>query len=161
HFNANNSVEEINAGGGTVSGDASSQTLDFSDTTLTNVDSIDGGAGHDNITGSDGDDIIRGGTGNDNLAGGEGDDLFTWDIGDGNDRISGDDGWDTLSISDGNNNGTSEGGWTVTLDDGSEFTIDPADDGAYLDIANDTSGTVVDMDTGESISFEGIERIEF
>lgn len=55
-----------------------------------------------------------------------------------------------------------DGGWTISLDDGSEYHIDPSDDGdAYLDIADDLSGTIVDDTTGEAITFEGVERIEF
>ncbi|MCW9033873.1 MAG: Ig-like domain-containing protein, partial [Rhodospirillales bacterium] len=74
NFGAGNSIEEIDAGGGSVSGDSSNQTMDFSGTTLTDVSEIDGAGGHDTITGTSEDDVIRGGTGNDKLDGGEGDD---------------------------------------------------------------------------------------
>jgi len=67
-------------------------------------------------------------------------------------------------LSLGNENGASAGGdagWTVTLDNGDSFDIKPSGENAYLDIAQNTEGTIVDNETGESISFEGVERIEF
>ena len=101
NFNAGNSIEEIDANGGAVRGDNSNQTLDFTDTDLTDVSEIDGGGGHDTITGSAEDDVIRGGTGNDNLYGGSGDDTFVVNEGDGNDDFFGGDGTDRVVSEDG------------------------------------------------------------
>ena len=59
-----------------IAGDNSDDTLDFSQTTLTNISSIQGGGGYDNITGSSADDVIIGGTANDTLKGGGGNDTY-------------------------------------------------------------------------------------
>ena len=70
HFNPADSIEEISANGHSdvsIAGDGSNNNMDFSETTLTNIDSIDGGSGHDTITGSSGDDVISGGSGTDTL----------------------------------------------------------------------------------------------
>jgi Ca2+-binding RTX toxin-like protein len=78
--------------------------------------SVDGGAGDDTITGSDGPDLILGGEGNDALNGGAGDDrivgdrgtdtmnggagddTLVWNNGDGTDVINGDDGRDDVEV---------------------------------------------------------------
>ena len=52
NFDASNSIEEIDAKGADVVGDWRSQTLDFSNTELNNVDEIRGGGGNDTITGT-------------------------------------------------------------------------------------------------------------
>jgi Ca2+-binding RTX toxin-like protein len=66
---------------------------------------IDGGAGDDNILGSqaadtlfggEGDDFVFGDNGNDVAFLGAGDDLFQWDPGDGSDTVEGEDGFDTM-----------------------------------------------------------------
>ncbi|MCP4047390.1 MAG: hypothetical protein GY732_15545, partial [Gammaproteobacteria bacterium] len=76
HLRKTDSIENIQGDGTTiVAGDASSQTIDLTNTTLTGVDHIDGGAGHDTIIGSAADDEIHGGAGSDRLYGGEGDDI--------------------------------------------------------------------------------------
>jgi Ca2+-binding RTX toxin-like protein len=76
--------------------------------------SLDGGAGNDKLTGSQGEDSIQGGAGNDTIAGGraydavslgEGNDLYLWAAGDGGDAVTGDLGFDTLRVS---GNGGSE-----------------------------------------------------
>ena len=126
-------------------------------------DVIDGGTGDDTVYGGDGDDQITGSAGDDWLYGDAGEDLFIWDTRDGNDYMNGGAGWDRIALgkADGDD-ATADGGWTVQLDDGSEYHIDPSANGdAYLDIANDSSGTIVDDATGETITFEGVERIEF
>ena len=48
---------------------------------------LDGGAGNDEIHGSDGVDVIIGGTGDDTLYGGAGNDIFVYSVGDGHDTI--------------------------------------------------------------------------
>jgi Ca2+-binding RTX toxin-like protein len=66
---------------------------------------IDGGAGDDVVTGSQGADTLFGGDGSDLVSGGRGDDTallgdgndtFVWNPGDGNDRVDGQAGFDTL-----------------------------------------------------------------
>ncbi|MBL1320643.1 MAG: retention module-containing protein [Methylophaga sp.] len=87
-FNAGNSIEVIDGGAGnnTIQGSTYSN-LDFSTTTLLNIDEIRGGNGSNTIIGSQGDDTINaanghdsitGGSGNDILTGGSGNDLFIW-----------------------------------------------------------------------------------
>ncbi len=109
-FNAANSVEQIDGGGGIniVRGTSGSDVLDFSSTTLLNIDHIAGGNGNDAITGSQNGDTIAGGSGSDTMRGGggddtfivtgstEGDDTFFGDAG--VDRIQGSAGDDTIGI---------------------------------------------------------------
>ncbi|MGS0684791.1 calcium-binding protein [Nakamurella sp. GG22] len=66
---------------------------------------VDGGAGGDNLRGSNGVDLLLGGAGNDVIDGnqgndtgllGTGDDTFQWDPGDGSDVVEGQDGNDTM-----------------------------------------------------------------
>jgi Ca2+-binding RTX toxin-like protein len=72
--------------------------------------SVDGGAGDDEIKGTDGPDLIVGGEGNDTLDGGSGDDRIVGDRG--SDTMNGDDGDDTLVW----NNG--DGSDVINGDDG-------------------------------------------
>ncbi|MES0882123.1 cadherin domain-containing protein [Roseibium sp. SCP14] len=93
-------VEEISGNGHDnveVHGNWQNNTLDFSGTTLTDIDAIDGEGGNDTITGTDQDDTIRGGTGNDTLYGGDGDD--TLEGGSGSDALHGGSGADTAVFS--------------------------------------------------------------
>ncbi|MCZ4280550.1 calcium-binding protein, partial [Kiloniella laminariae] len=84
------------------SGTSGNNTIDLSNTTLTNVARIEGGAGNDSITGSAGDDTIVGGTGNDNLRGGDGNDTFLVEgNGQGADRYNGGAGRDKIQGTDG------------------------------------------------------------
>ena len=126
-------------------------------------DVLDGGAGNDRLYGGEGGDELRGGAGDDRLYGDAGDDMFVWETGDGDDRLYGGDGWDTLALDGGTaGDAGTHNGWTVVLEDGTQYHIDPSDNGdAYMDIASDSSGAIVDDTTGEAITFEGIERIEF
>ncbi|MDO8608819.1 MAG: tandem-95 repeat protein [Phaeospirillum sp.] len=70
------SVEAIDGGSAydTILAGSGNDTLDFSDTTIRNVELIDGGAGNDTITGSAGSDTIMAGAGNDTgiVIGGQG-----------------------------------------------------------------------------------------
>ncbi|MCE8430212.1 M10 family metallopeptidase C-terminal domain-containing protein [Rhodovulum sulfidophilum] len=73
-------VEFVDADGhvGVVlQGSGGHNLLDFSGTTLSGIEHIDGGSGSDTIIGSAGDDVIIGGKGNDNLSGGAGGDILT------------------------------------------------------------------------------------
>jgi Ca2+-binding RTX toxin-like protein len=136
-FTGQTGIEEISADGHTnvtIAGTAGNDVLDFTATTLTGIAAIDGGDGHDGITGSAGADRIIGGAGldsldgrggndtllggadRDNLRGGDGDD--TLDGGDGNDSLSGEDGEDTLLGGAGNDD--LDGGFGNDLLDGGD-----------------------------------------
>ena len=74
---------------------------------------VDGGAGNDNVLGSNGADVLLGGDGNDFVDGqqgndiaflGAGDDTFQWDPGDGSDTVEGQDGRDRLAFNGANVN---------------------------------------------------------
>ena len=89
----------LNANGGD---DAFSTTGDLAPLVAITVD---GGAGNDNLLGSNGIDVMLGGDGNDFLDGqqgndvgllGAGDDTFQWDPGDGSDVVEGQDGADSM-----------------------------------------------------------------
>ncbi|CCK80813.1 putative calcium-binding hemolysin protein [Desulfobacula toluolica Tol2] len=99
-FKDDRTVEEIDGGEGTniiAGGTANYDYLDFSATTLTNIDRIDAGSYSDTVIGSNEADVIIGGTGNDTLNGGGGDDTFIVEGSDqGYDRITGSDGYDRI-----------------------------------------------------------------
>jgi Ca2+-binding RTX toxin-like protein len=74
---------------------------------------VDGGAGNDTLSGSNGIDVLLGGTGNDFVDGQQGndrallgseDDVFQWDPGDGSDVVEGQDGADTMVFNGSNAN---------------------------------------------------------
>ena len=54
---------------------------------MINIAAIDGGAGHDTITGNTDNNIIIGGSGQDTLSGGAGDDVYHYALGDSIDKI--------------------------------------------------------------------------
>ncbi|AMN44277.1 beta strand repeat-containing protein [Rhodoplanes sp. Z2-YC6860] len=89
----------VNGGGGNDTIDASGLSANWIGLT------IDGGAGNDIITGSQGADMILGGDGNDTVTGGRGNDVaflgsgndtLIWNPGDGSDLVEGQAGTDTL-----------------------------------------------------------------
>jgi Ca2+-binding RTX toxin-like protein len=105
HADANVDRLSISAGGGN---DIITATNGLS--TLIQL-TIDGGAGNDSITGSDGADLLLGGDGNDVIRGGigsdtaqlgSGDDTFVWGPGDGSDVVEGNSGNDTLQFNGSN-----------------------------------------------------------
>ena len=103
-FSCDMTVEAIDGGAGenVIEGSNSSNSLDFSGATLTNIARIEGNGGNDVITGSSGADTIVGGVGNDFLDGGDGDDVFLVSgTGQGFDRITGGAGFDQILGSDG------------------------------------------------------------
>jgi Ca2+-binding RTX toxin-like protein len=74
---------------------------------------VDGGAGNDDLLGSNGSDHLLGGDGNDFIDGnqgndtallGAGNDTFQWDPGDANDTVEGQDGTDTMRFNGSNAN---------------------------------------------------------
>lgn len=86
---------------------------------------VNGGAGNDTITTSDGDDFLVGGAGNDNLTGGGGNDKFIG--GAGNDILDGGSGNDLLSGGDGNDTIRSGAGQDTINGDGGDDLINGAD----------------------------------
>ena len=86
-------------------------------------DTIDGGAGNDQINGGAGDDTIDGGAGNDQIGGGAGIDMING--GAGNDEIYGDDGDDTIEGGAGNDeiNGNDGTDTAVYSGNSSDYTI--------------------------------------
>ncbi|WP_169816665.1 Ig-like domain-containing protein [Rhodovibrio salinarum] len=71
------SLERIDGGGGSdaIRSTGSRDRLDFSDTELVDIELIDGGGGHDIVTGSQGDDHFIGRSGSDRFDGGAGYDI--------------------------------------------------------------------------------------
>jgi len=100
-------VEDIDATGRTgihILGSTANDVLNFTAVALTNIVSIDGGGGNDQITGSGGDDWIIGRAGTDTLNGGPGVDKI--DGGAGNDTLRGGVGNDTFLFAAGFGNDT-------------------------------------------------------
>jgi len=101
-YSGENTVERIDGGGGynrIVSG-AWFGNMDFSTTELVNIARIEGGAGDDQITGNQDDNVIAGGAGADHLWGLGGDDLFLVEGDSGSDTVSGGAGFDEIRGSD-------------------------------------------------------------
>ena len=159
NFGTANSIETIDAGGNDVVGDWRSQTLDFSETSLENVDVIRGEGGNDRITGSSGDDTISGGAGNDVALGEEGNDTYVMTPFEGNDYFDGGEGggWtDAIDVSAVAANDP-DNPWTVEVD-GVQVEYDIAANA--LELNPDTAG-VITFGDGSELSFEGVERIEW
>ena len=96
---SSDSIDAFEGGNGfnVVAGTQYSNTLDLSGTVLNSIAAIDGGAGNDQITGTDGNDVIIGGEGNDTLRGGDGNDTFIVEGDTGHyDRMLGGEGYDLV-----------------------------------------------------------------
>jgi Ca2+-binding RTX toxin-like protein len=78
NYSGADTVEVIDGGAGVnvIAGTSSSDTIDLSTTTVSNIAMIDAGAGNDTVTGTSNDDVIIGGAGYDRLYGGLGNDTF-------------------------------------------------------------------------------------
>jgi Ca2+-binding RTX toxin-like protein len=109
------------------------------------VTTIDGGSGHDTLTGGPGVQTLIGGSGNDTVSGGDGDDTgrlgtgndrYTWNPGDDNDTVEGEAGTDALDF---NGSNIAE-------------TIDVSANGSRVRLLRDIAS--VSMDLG------GVERVE-
>ncbi len=110
---------------------------------------VDGGAGNDQITGSNGDDLLLGGDGNDVIDGqqgtdvalmGAGNDVFRWDPGDGSDTVEGQDGVDKLLFFGAN---ISE-------------RIDISSNGGRVRFFRDVANVTMDLNSVESIEFNAL-----
>jgi len=98
-FSGANTVEVIDGAAGTnwIYGTSSNNTLDFSATSLINIEGIDALSGNDTVRGSRADDLIVGGAGSDYLYGNNGDDIFVIGGSDsGYDRVNGGEGYDKV-----------------------------------------------------------------
>ena len=110
---------------------------------------IDGGAGADQLLGSQGADAFLGGDDDDDIFGdngndlalmGGGDDVFRWDPGDGNDTIEGQDGTDSMLFVGAN---TSE-------------DIDIAANGGRVRFFRNVANVTMDLDDVETIDFRAL-----
>jgi Ca2+-binding RTX toxin-like protein len=122
--------------------------------------SVDGGAGADDIAGSDGPNLIAGGEGNDVLAGGGGDDRIVGDRG--ADAMNGGVGDDTLVWNNGDGSDVAEGG--DGRDDvevngapgaGDAFTVQPNGSRIRFDRTNLVPFSI-DIGTSESMHANGL-----
>ncbi|QKX18566.1 putative Ig domain-containing protein [Microbulbifer sp. YPW1] len=119
-FSGNARVEVIDGGGGMnrILANSANNTLDFSETQLVSIDSIDAGKGNDTVKGSESADIIIGGEGSDLIYGNGGADTFHvtegdtgfdhYQGGEGIDRLLGTDGDDEIRLSVFSGNGRVE-----------------------------------------------------
>ena len=110
---------------------------------------IDGGAGDDQLLGSQGADVFLGGDDDDSIFGdngndvalmGAGDDVFRWDPGDGNDTLEGQDGTDTMLFIGAN----------------ASENIDIAANGGRVRFFRDVANVTMDLDDVETIDFRAL-----
>ncbi len=110
---------------------------------------VDGGAGRDEIRGSDGADVILGGDGNDFVDGQRGDDvaflgagadIFQWDPGDGNDVVEGQAGSDRMQF---NGSGANE-------------RVELTANGGRARFFRDVANVVMDLNDLETVAFAAL-----
>ncbi len=110
---------------------------------------IDGGAGDDDLFGSQGADSFLGGDNDDDIFGdngndvalmGGGDDAFRWDPGDGNDTLEGQEGTDTMLFVGAN----------------ASENIDIAANGGRVRFFRDVANVTMDLDDVETIDFRAL-----
>jgi len=110
---------------------------------------VDGGAGNDTISGSNGNDLLIGGAGNDFIDGqqgndtislGGGDDVFQWDPGDGSDIVEGQGGTDRMLF-----NGSA-----------ANETFDLAANGSRVRFARNVGNIVMDLNSIERIDVNAL-----
>ena len=110
---------------------------------------VDGGAGNDQLRGSNGVDILLGGDGNDFVDGqqgndtalmGAGDDTFQWDPGDGSDVVEGQDGADSMLFNGAN----------------IAEKFDVSANGGRVRFTRDIATIVMDLDDVESIDVKAL-----
>ena len=154
--------------GATIQGSWHSSTIDLSNVTLTNIDAIDGGDGHDTIIGSAGNDTLLGGRGNDQLEGGlgndeafggEGSDTYAFNPFEGMDTFHGGEGWtDVVQLNAlADENADPDNPWTIVVD-GVQQEYDLAMGALELD--PDSAGTIT-LSDGSELNFDGVEKIEW
>jgi len=110
---------------------------------------VDGGAGNDNLLGSNGVDILLGGNDTDFIDGqqgndvgflGAGNDTFQWDPGDGNDVVEGQDGTDTMLF-----NGSA-----------ANERMETSANGGRVRFTRDIANIVMDLDDVETINAKAL-----
>jgi hypothetical protein len=101
------------------------------------VDDLRGSQGADTFVGGDGDDSIFGDNGNDVALMGGGDDVFRWDPGDGNDTLDGQDGTDSMLFFGAN----------------IAESVDIAANGGRVRFFRDIASVTMDLDDVEAIDF--------
>jgi Ca2+-binding RTX toxin-like protein len=119
-------------------------------------DVLYGGLDGDTLDGGNGNDTIYGEAGNDSLVGGAGSDWFMVAVGEGTDSISGGTAGGWTDVIDLGGVTGAEGDWTLMLTSGS---VTATSSNAYV-LSADAAGTIT-FDNGGSVSFLGIERIEW
>jgi Ca2+-binding RTX toxin-like protein len=132
-----------------ISGSDAADTLDFSNTVLSGITKISGGAGDDVIVGSAGNDVISGDAGNDTLSGGAGDDTFLMNSVSRTDTIDGGDGYDTIKATQSSS----------VLYWANATGVEAVSGKGYgaVDIAGSNGGDIVDLST---IALSGIRQID-
>ena len=110
---------------------------------------IDGGAGDDQLLGSQGADAFLGGDNDDDIFGdngndvalmGGGDDAFRWDPGDGNDTLEGQDGTDSM----------------LFVGSNASENIDIAANGGRVRFFRNVANVTMDLDDVETIDFRAL-----
>jgi Ca2+-binding RTX toxin-like protein len=131
-----NSIESWSGNGFSIQGNGNANTLNFQLVgTMTGVPFIDGGAGNDTITGTNGVDQLLGGLGNDTLFGLGGTDTLRG--GADNDSLNGGDGVDSLYGDAGADTITTGAGRDVVLFADDDTSLDAITDFAlYSDVIN-------------------------
>jgi Ca2+-binding RTX toxin-like protein len=139
-INANGGDDVVHGGGGLAA--------------LTRL-TVDGGAGNDDLRGSDGIDILLGGDGRDAVDGGDGDDVaflgagddeFAWNPGDDDDVVEGQDGIDRLQFTGGN----------------AGESVDLSANGGRVRLFRDVANVLMDLSDLERVTFQalgGADRI--
>jgi Ca2+-binding RTX toxin-like protein len=122
----------------------------------TENDRLFGEGGNDRLFGDDGNDTLSGGAGDDSMVGGAGSDWFLVAAGEGVDTISGGTGGGWTDVIDLAGVTGAQGNWTLMLTSGS---ITSTGSDAYT-LSADAAGTI-NFNGGGSVSFLGIERIEW
>jgi Ca2+-binding RTX toxin-like protein len=114
---------------------------------------VDGGAGNDQLSGSNGNDLLIGGDGNDFIDGqqgndvalmGAGDDIFQWDPGDGSDVVEGQSGADKMIF---NGSGANE-------------IVEVSANGTRVRMTRDIGNIVMDLNDVEQVDLRALGGID-
>ncbi len=178
-FNTNGSIEELDANGKEVKGNGNANVFDFDGVKMTDVQSVRGQGGDDDITASNqtndvtymgegGDDKLTGLTRVDVLLGGDGDDDI--DGGKGADTLNGGTGSDKVSGGDGNDVIQVAGGLAefdeMSGDGGNDLVVNISNSHITFDMFN-ADGSIEELDAngkevkgnggGNVFDFDGVE----
>jgi len=131
---------------------------------ITSFETVVGGSGGDELTGSDGDDTLLGASGDDTIEGGQGDDTLAGDAG--NDRLSGGCGDDVLidGAGEDENLGGAGDDHVVVAADQADDRHDGGDGYDTLDFSQTSEGVAVDLvegwASGEEIGTDSVASFE-